>query len=176
MGARTVLMMPQSSRDNVMTFPDTSGDVVTTTTMPTRLVTSSEYRIEAAKALVMSTPSLSLGRPCTQDGMEAPRGSFTFYDKTAGAAGFRPQGANMLMAHAAGGFRFVTGCTSKGRFTGAVLQPNASAWSYLSDKRAKTSFEGVNATRVLETLMSKVASFRWRYSVRIHTNPHSIPF
>lgn len=156
-------MMPESSRDNVITFPDTSGDVVTTTTLPTRMVTNSEYII-GVKGLVLSTQSVSLGRPCTGDGVDAPSGSFTFYDSTAGAAGFRPQGDNMFMAHATGGFRFVTGRTSKGRMTGAVLRPNASAWSYLSDKRSKTSFSPINATEVIETLVSKVPAFTWRYS------------
>ena len=159
-------MMPESSRDNVITFPDTSGDVVTTTTIPTRQVTSSEYRIKAAKALVLSTSSLTLGRPCTDDIVEVSSGSFIFYDKMAGSAGFRPRDGNMFMAYASGGFRFVTGRTSKAKFTGAVLKPNTSAWSYLSDKRAKTQFSAVNATDVLETLISKVNSFRWRYSVR----------
>ena len=160
----TVLMMPESSRDNVITLPDTSGDVVTSTTMPTRLVTGSEYRV-SARNLVLSSDSISLGRPCTGEAdVDAPAGSFTYYDSTAGAAGFRPMGDNMFMAHAAGGFRFVTGRTTKGRLTGAVLRPNASAWSYLSDKNAKTLFQPVNATLVLETLIRSVPAYTWRYT------------
>jgi hypothetical protein len=164
--ARTVLMMADSSRDNVITFPDTSGEVVTTTTMPTRLVTSSEYRVEG-RALVLSAESVTLGKACADNLLETPRGSFMFTDGNAATQTQNPryfESQNTFTAQASGGFRFITGRTVRGKETGAVLNPNASSWSYLSDRDAKSGFEHVNASQTLETLISRVPAYTWRYA------------
>lgn len=167
-------MMPESSRENVITFPDTSGDVVTTTTMPTRLVTSSEYRIES-ESLVLSANSISFGKPCAEDGSTAPFGSFSFTGATDGRLTSSARRNNSFVAMAAGGFRFVTGRTLKGRDTGAVLQPNASSWAYLCDRDAKKVLSGVNNTETLEKLISFVPAYTWRYSgdgdAAVHMGP-----
>lgn len=170
-------MMAESSRDNVLTFPDTSGEVVTTTTMPTRVVTSSEYRVEG-RTLVLSAESITLGKACSDSLLEAPRGSFIFTDghaATLAQVGRFFESENSFTAQAVGGFRFITGRTMRGKETGAVLHGNASSWSYLSDRNAKTLFDAVNASQTLDTLVARVRAYLWEYAGSADTSTHMGP-
>jgi hypothetical protein len=155
----TTLRVPETSRHNIITFPDISGTVITSTTLPSRVVTIGTYKIVATEVLVTCTQT-SMGLSSTLSGYD---GSFHFADTFARDRGNRPERENQFMVHALGGVNIFTGRTTRGTKTGAILRPGSSAWYYVSDKDAKTVFQEVNASAIVESL-GQTPVYRWRYS------------
>jgi len=158
----TGIMMPETSRDNIITFPDVSGTVITSSNLPARTVTRGVYSL-AAPRLFVSVGQVAFGAAAGASG-DAPRGSFAFADGSAARhpAAALPDRENHFRVLATGGARFVTGRTRGGRATGAFLPANASSWYYLSDRAAKVDIRKVNATGVLEQLLALPLRY-WRY-------------
>ena len=158
----TGIMMPETSRDNIITFPDVSGTVITSANLPARTVTRGAYSLAAAR-LFVSAGQVALGAAAGASG-DAPRGSFAFADGSAARhpAAALPDRENHFRVLATGGARFVTGRTRGGRDTGAFLPANASSWYYLSDRASKVDIRKVNATGVLEQLLALPLRY-WRY-------------
>jgi hypothetical protein len=155
----TTLQVPETSRHNILTFPDISGTVVTSTTLPSRTVTVGAYTIDATLLLV-SSQQTSMGFSTK---VSEKYGSFHFADSFARDRRNRPERDNQFMVHALGGVNFITGQTTRGKQTGAFLRSGSSAWYYLSDREAKSVFQEVNASAVVKHL-SKVPVYLWRYS------------
>ena len=155
----TTLQVPETSRHNIITFPDISGTVVTSTSLPSRTVTTGTYTIDATHLLISSQQTI-MG---LSSNLSGHHGSFHFADTFARERGNHPERDNQFMVHALGGFNFVTGQTPRGQNTGAFLRPGSSSWYYVSDRDAKTSSLEVNASAVVEGL-SKIKVYRWRYS------------
>jgi len=155
----TTLQVPETSRHNILTFPDISGTVVTSTTLPSRTVTVGAYTIDATLLLV-SSQQTSMGFSMK---VSEKYGSFHFADSFARDRRNRPEHDNQFMVHALGGVNFITGQTKRGKQTGAFLRSGSSAWYYLSDREAKSVFQEVNSSAVVKHL-SQVPVYLWRYS------------
>lgn len=155
----TTFQVPETARHNIITFPDISGTVITSNTLPTRTVTIGTYTIGATE-LLMTGKQISLGLTSR---LSSYHGSFHFADSFAREHGNVPERENQFMVHALGGASFVTGTTARGKKTGAFLRPGSSAWYYLSDVDAKSAIHAVNGSAVVENLL-KVPIYRWRYS------------
>jgi hypothetical protein len=63
-------------------------------------------------------------------------------------------------ARAPGGVRFIT-ATNNG-LTGVIVQPNATAWSVLSDRESKTDFQPIEPRKVLSKLAAMPVT-SWQY-------------
>lgn len=155
----TTLQVPETARHNIITFPDISGTVITTNTLPARTLTIGTYFIGATE-LLLTSKQTSVGLSSRLSGHH---GSFHFADSFAHEHGNEPQRENQFMVHALGGINFVTGKTTRGKDTGAFLRPGSSSWYYLSDADAKSAFEAVNGSTVADGLQ-EVPVYRWRYS------------
>ena len=137
---------------NIISFPDTSGTVVTTGNLPSTIVMGDEDYALQARALVASVRAAAFG--C--DAAEIHDGSFVFADASScdppaglGAAArtpgaFRSRGANSFNVRALGGAKIVTGHTASGRELGVALAPGASGWSVLSDAASKANVSRVD--------------------------------
>jgi len=158
-GQTTTLQVPETSRHNILTFPDISGTVVTSTTLPSRTVTVGTYTVDATQLLV-SSQQTSMGLSTKLSGNY---GSFHFADSFARDRKNRPERDNQFMVHALGGVNFITGQTMRGKQTGAFLRAGSSAWYYVSDREAKSAFQEVNASAVV-TDLGRVPVYLWRYS------------
>jgi hypothetical protein len=66
---------------------------------------------------------------------------------------------NSVTFRATGGYRFFTGTNTT---DGAILKPNATSWSSLSDRNAKKNILPINGEEVLEKLAA-VPIARWNY-------------
>jgi len=155
----TTLHVPQTSRHNIITFPDISGTVVTSTSLPSRTVTAGTYTIDATQLLV-SGQQTSMGLSSKLSGHQ---GTFHFADTFARDRANKPERDNQFMAHALGGVNVITGKTARGKDTGAFLRPGSSAWYYVSDRDAKTLLHEVNTSAIVAGL-SNIPVHRWRYS------------
>ena len=155
----TTLQVPQTSRHNIITFPDVSGTLVTSTTLPTRIATTDNYIINAARLLIPSS-RINLG---LSSRVSRFHGSFHFADSKAEEQGNQPERDNQFMVHAMGGVSFVTGQTAKGKNTGAFLLPGSSAWYYVSDEEAKASLQEINVSAIVEGIR-EMPVYRWRYT------------
>ena len=155
----TTMQVPKTSRHNIITFPDISGTVITSNTLPARTLTIGTYTIGASE-LLLTSQQISLGLTSKLSGH---LGSFHFADSFARERGNEPERENHFMVHALGGVSFVTGTTARGKKTGAFLRPGSSAWYYLSDADAKTAFQEVNGSAIVQGLL-QVPMYRWQYS------------
>jgi hypothetical protein len=158
---------------NIISFPDTSGTVVTTGNLPSTIVMGDEDYALQARALVASVRAAAFG--C--DAAEIHDGSFVFADASScdppaglGAAArtpgaFRSRGANSFNVRALGGAKIVTGHTASGRELGVALAPGASGWSVLSDAASKANVSRVDPRAVLRTLVDRVPIATWAYEL-----------
>jgi trimeric autotransporter adhesin len=122
-------------------------------------------RADGAYAIVMGgVESRALAANTMVAGRQAVadhEGSMVLADAT--DAEFHSSSTNEFSVRSTGGVRFVTGLTPFGvPNAGVKLDPGATAWSILSDRRSKKDIEPANETDVLEAL-SGVPMYRWRY-------------
>lgn len=161
-GSTTLEITPPTS-SNIISFPDVSGTVITTSNMPTTVMLPDEDYTIQARSLVVRAGSVALGAAATPP---EHAGSFVFTDSAENLQSGAPFGskrANSFNVRATGGVKLVTGHTASGRELGVVLEPGASAWSVLSDRASKHHVEPVDHVAVLRKLVAGVPVSRWQY-------------
>ena len=163
-GSTTVEITPPTG-NNIITFPDTTGTVITSGNLPwSVLLPQDDYTIQA-QSFVAAAGSVAMGVSAAPP---AHAGSFVFTDayapsSAAKAPPFTSRADNSFNVRATGGVKFVTGYTPSGRELGVVLNAGSSAWSVLSDRASKDHVHPVDTRQVLYTLVHKLPISTWSY-------------
>ena len=147
--------------ENVVTFPDTSGTVITSGNIPNTVMVANDYFVKV-KAFVAVSSSVVFGQGAKEG---VPEGSFTFADASPPMSSKQANSAtkpNSFFVRATGGVKFVTGYTASNREVGAVLEANSSAWSILSDEDSKIKESVLDDLDMLERL-NRLPISNWRY-------------
>ena len=193
-GGSTTLEITPPTGNNIITFPDSTGTVITSGNLPSSVILPDDDYTIQCESFVASAPSVAMGVSAAPP---KHKGSFVFTDgytsrnaskdghggTGAGGQGgnsppFTSRAENSFNVRATGGVKFVTGYTPKGRELGVVLSSGSSAWSVLSDRDSKEDIQPVDTKRVLETLVHNVPISTWSYegdSVR-HMGPMAQDF
>ena len=191
-GGSTTLEITPPTGNNIITFPDATGTVITSGNLPSLvMLPEDDYTIQC-KAFVGAASSVAMG---VNAAPPKHKGSFVFTDgynkPPAGAGGsggasvggagssaegggnggkccagpeeFTSRAENSFNVRATGGVKFVTGYTPAGRELGVVLNPGSSSWSVLSDRETKEHIVPVDPKSVLKTLVDKVPISTWSY-------------
>ena len=174
--ATTSFAMQQIAGENIITFPDTSGLVITSANPPSAVYTDSLYTL-SVEGFNVNSESVFLG-----SAIEPPTclGCFLFADSLSTLNLPAIPGNNTFSVSACGGIYYFTGRSSAGNYIGASLLPNSGSWSYLSDRNTKKNIVGVNATDTFELLVEKVPISLWHYtedpSKTLHMGPYAQDF
>lgn len=193
-GGSTTLEITPPTGNNIITFPDSTGTVITSGNLPSSVILPEDDYTIQCESFVASAPSVAMGVSAAPP---KHKGSFVFTDGytsrnaskdghgSTGAGGqggnsppFTSRAENSFNVRATGGVKFVTGYTPKGRELGVVLSSGSSAWSVLSDRDSKEDIQPVDTKRVLQTLVHNVPISTWSYegdSVR-HMGPMAQDF
>ena len=177
-GGSTTLEITPPTGNNIISFPDTTGTVITTGNIPSSvMLPDDDYTIQA-QAFVAAAPSVAIGVNAVPP---KHRGSFVYTDgyappprSSSDGAGegsresdkpppFTSRADNSFNVRATGGVKFVTGYTPAGRPLGVVLNSGSSAWSVLSDRESKEQVAPVDVRKVLDTLLAQVPISKWSY-------------
>ena len=173
MGGSTTIEITPPTGNNIISFPDATGTVITTGNIPSAVILPDDDYTIQAQDFVAAAPSVAMGV-----GAEAPKhkGSFVYTDGFMPTASdgdksnqsgktptFTSRSENSFNVRATGGVKFVTGYTPKGRALGVVLSSGSSAWSVLCDRDSKEHIVPVDPRRVLDTLVKKVPISTWSY-------------
>ena len=146
--------------ENIISFPDTSGIVITSASIPSIISTDQEYRL-TADGLTIYSEAISMGLVA-----ELPKclGCFSFADSASNMDFSDSLANNSFSVKAFGGIYFFTGKSRAGNYIGASLRPNSGSWSYLSDKNAKRNLFPINTSDMLMRLVQKVPISIWYYN------------
>ncbi|EKX42705.1 hypothetical protein GUITHDRAFT_111377 [Guillardia theta CCMP2712] len=151
--------MPTSSSSSTITFPDSSGVVITSGNLPNPLVTDSSFSLHTDSLVASSSSSIFIGLDA---GNPVHPGSFLFVDSLPAGQELRTDGENQFKVIARGGVSLVTGYSPTGREIGAQLLPGSGSWSSLSDGSMKERVERVEGRRIAEKLVGVNIS-EWSY-------------
>ncbi|EKX44912.1 hypothetical protein GUITHDRAFT_139506 [Guillardia theta CCMP2712] len=171
----TAFEMIPSSNPNVISFPDSSGTVITTGNIQSYCLVphTGQYHVHAHSLRVSVKEAAVLGSFTDGDlaSLSNSSGSFVFLDSPSASSPNVKQ--DSFWARARGGFRMVSDVRSSGWEIGAQLFPKSSSWSTLSDARSKWNRTQVSTDRVLKTLVERVPVFTWRYEGQsaLHMGP-----
>lgn len=161
----TTLEITPPTGNNIITFPDTTGTVITSGNLPSSvMLPDDDYTIQC-QAFVGAAGSVAMGASAAPP---KHKGSFVYTDGYTPASGaqappFTSRAENSFNVRATGGVKFVTGYTPNGRELGVVLSAGSSAWSVLSDRDTKDHIVAVDTQSVLHTLVHKVPISTWSY-------------
>lgn len=187
-GGTTTLEITPPTGNNIITFPDTTGTLITTGNLPSSvMLPQDDYTIQC-QAFVAAAPSVSMGvklHPPKHEGSFVFTDAYSSLPSASGGGGaeevpvFNSRAENSFNVRATGGVKFVTGYTPSGKQLGVVLNAASSSWSVLSDRDSKDHVVAVDGVHVLETLVHKVPISTWSYegdeSVR-HMGPMAQDF
>ena len=177
-GDTTTLEVTPPSADNLISFPDTSGTVITTGNIPDQVMVTDDYNIHARSLQVVAS-SVAIGAEAREPDHA---GSFVFADAahetptSDDEGGFGAWKENSFNVRATGGARLVSGYTSGGKEIGVLLEKGSSAWSVLSDASTKhilAEVDEAEALRTLEALSNDVPVSTWTYEG--HSTRHMGP-
>ncbi|EKX41203.1 hypothetical protein GUITHDRAFT_142133 [Guillardia theta CCMP2712] len=160
----TVFEISPPTGQNIISFPDVSGTVITTGNLPSSIVFPEEEYVIKCSSLLANATTVSLG---VNAAPAAHTGSFVFTDgSVAGDSSLPPfssKADGSFNVRARGGIKFVTGFTPSGKELGVVLEPRSSSWSVLSDRNSKEDIQQVNPRLVLQKLVKEVPISTWSY-------------
>lgn len=159
-GGSTSIEVTPPTGNTVLSFPDTSGTIITTGNLPSSVAVQGDYTIIAG-SITLSASTLSLGGG---DSAQEPdhAGSIVFSDASSPEP-MPTERANTFSVRAVGGARFITGRASNGKHLGVKLEAGGSSWSVMSDREVKRDIQPVNGEQVLDSLM-RVPVTTWEYA------------